>query len=73
MTEKRWEFLLTCVTTLAVHVEVVPSIDTSSCVIGVERFFSRKSTPAMIWSDNGTNIFGVEKELCECIEKWNAF
>ena len=68
-TEKRWGFLFTCLTTRAVHVEVVPSMDTSFCVIGVERFVSRRGTPAMIWSDNGTNFIGAEKELRECIEK----
>ena len=72
-TEKRWGFRFTCLTTRAVHVDVVPSMDTSSCVMGVEGFVSRRGTPAMIWSDNGTNFIGAEKELCECIEKWNTF
>ena len=26
----------------------------------------------MIWSDNGTNFIGAEKELRECMEKWNT-
>ena len=47
-------------------------MDTSSCVMGVEWFVSRRGTPAMIWSDNGTNIIGAEKELRESIEKWNV-
>ena len=42
-TEKRWGFLFTCLTTRAVHIEVVPSLDTSSCVMGVERFIARRS------------------------------
>ena len=71
-TEKRWGFLFTCLTTRAVHVEVVTSMDTSSCVMGVERFVSRRGSPAMIWSDNGTNFIGAEKELRECMEKWNT-
>ena len=71
-TEKRWGFLFTCLTTRAVHVEIVTSMDTSSCVMGVERFVSRRGTPAMIWSDNGTNFIGAEKELRESIEKWNV-
>ena len=41
--------------------------------MGVERFVSRRGAPAMIWSDNGTNIIGAEKELSECMEKWNTF
>ena len=47
-TEKRWGFLFTCLTTRAAHVEIVTSMDTSSCVMGVERFVSLKGTPAMI-------------------------
>ena len=40
--------------------------------MGVDRFVSRRGTPAMIWSDNGTNFIGAEKELHECMEKWNT-
>ena len=71
-TEKRRGFIITCLTTRAVHVEIVPSMDASSCVMGVERFVSHRGTPANIWSDNGTNFVGAEKELRENIEKWNT-
>ena len=70
--ERRWGFLLTCLTTRAVHVEIIPSMDASSCVMGVERFVSRRGTPAIIWSDNGTDFVGAEKELHENIEKWKT-
>ena len=70
-TEKRWGFLFTCLTTLAVNVEIVPSMDARSCVMGVERFVSRWGTPAIIWPDNGNNFVGAEKELRENIQKWN--
>ena len=70
-TEKGWIFLFTCLTALAVRVEVVPSMDPSSCVMGVGRFVSRRCTPAMNRSDNGRNFIGAEKELRDCIEKWN--
>ena len=33
---------------------------------------SRRVTPAMIWSDNGNNFIGAEKELRESIKKWNV-
>ena len=69
-TENRWGFLFTSLTTRAVHVEVVPSMNTSSCVMRVERFISRRGSPAMMWSHNDTNFIGADKELCECIEKW---
>ena len=69
-TTKRWGFLFTCLTTRAVHVEVVPSMETCSCVMGVEWIVSRRG--ATIWSDNGTNFSGAEKELRGCIERWNT-
>ena len=47
-------------------------MDTSSCVMGVDRFVSRRGTPAMIWLDSGTNFIGEKKELRECMEKWNT-
>ena len=70
-TEKRWGFLFTCLATKAVHIEVVPSLDTSSCVMGVERFIARRGTPTAIMSDNGTNFVGAQKELLACAESWN--
>ena len=63
--------MFTCLTTRAVHFEVVPSLDTSSCVMGVERFIARRGTPTTIMSDNGTNFIGAQKELLACVESWN--
>ena len=60
--EKRCGFLFTCLTNRAIHVEIVTSMDTSSCVMGVEWLVSRRGTPAMVLSDNGTNFIGAEKE-----------
>ena len=54
--EKRWGFLFTCLTTGAVHFEVVPSMDTSCCLMGIERFVSGRGLPSVIWSPNGTNF-----------------
>ena len=71
-TEKRWGFLFICLTTRAVHVEIVPSMDASSRVMGLERFVSRRGTSAIIWSDNSTNFVGAEKELRENVEKRNT-
>ena len=66
--EKRWCFLFTCLTTRAIHVQLVPFMDTSSCVMAIERFISRRRTPSKIWSDNGTNFVGAEKELFLCVK-----
>ena len=70
-TEKKRGFLFTRITTRALHVEIITSMDTSSCVMVVEWFVSRRGTPAMIWSDNGTNFIGAEKQLREIVKKGN--
>ena len=70
-TEKRWRFLFTCLTTRAVHFEVVPSLDTSSCVIWIESFIARRDNPSILWSGNGTNFIASEKELLQNISNWN--
>ena len=69
--EKRWAFLFTCLTIRAVHLEIVPSMDTSSCVAGIERFIARRGMPSVIWSDNGTNFVGADKELTDAVARWN--
>ena len=53
------------------HIEVVPSLDTSSCVMGVERFIARRGTPTTIMSDSGTNFVGAQKVLLACVESWS--
>ena len=70
--EKRLCFRFTCMTTRDVHIKVVSSMDTSSCVMRIERFIARRGTPSVIWSDNGTNFVGAEKELLNCIQSWNG-
>ena len=60
-TEKRWGLLFTCLATRAVQLEIVPSLDTSSCVMGIERFIARCGTPSTIKSD-----------LLACIKSWNG-
>ena len=58
-------------TTRSVHIETEFSMDGNSCVMGIERFIARQGTLLVIWSDNGTNFFGAEKELIKCIQTWN--
>ena len=70
-TEKRWGFLFTCLTTRAVLFEVVPTVDSSSCVMGIESFVARHGVPGVIWFDNGTNFIATEKELLNNVLNWN--
>lgn len=61
--EKRWGMLFTCLTVRAVHVEVAHALTTDACILCLRNFTSRRGTPAEIYSDNGTNFHGAEREL----------
>ena len=69
--EKRWCFLFTCLTMRAVHIEVVPKLDSDSCLNAIMRSIARRGKPNTIVSDNGTNFVGVEREFAEYAAAWN--
>ena len=62
-TEKRYVLLITCLSTRAIHLEVSYTLDTDSLLMSLRRFFSRRGTPSVIWSDNGSSFVAGEKEL----------
>ena len=65
--EKRWDALFTCMTTRAIHIELVHSLSTDSAIMAIQRFAARRAFPQIIYSDNGTNFKGASKELREAI------
>lgn len=66
--EKRYGALFTCLTIRAVHIEVVNSLNTSSCIMAIRNFAARRGTPREFFSDNGTNFVGAERELRQCLK-----
>ena len=68
---KKWCCLFTCLTTRAVHIGVVPSLEAETCLTAITRFIARRGKPATILSDNGTNFVGAAKEMRDCINAWN--
>ncbi|XP_043242111.1 uncharacterized protein LOC122391871 [Amphibalanus amphitrite] len=69
--EKRYILLVTCLATRAIHLEVANAMDTDSFLMALRRFIARRGRPTSIWSDNGTNLVGGERELRESIAAWN--
>ena len=69
--EKRWYCLFNCLVVRAVHFEVVPKLDTGSCLKAVATFIARRGQPLTIISDNGTNFVGAEREFREYVSSWN--
>lgn len=55
--------LFICFTTRAVHLELVSSLSTQDYILALKRFISRRGKPYQIFSDNGKNFVGAEKEL----------
>ena len=69
--EKRWCCLFTCLTVRVVLIEIVPKLDTDSCLSAIMRFSARRGKAVKVIGDNGTNFVGAEKELAEYIAAWN--
>ena len=68
---KRWGCLFTCLTTRAVFLELVLSLETDDFIMVLRQFVSRRGTPKEIRSDRGTNFVGAERELQDSIRGWN--
>ncbi|XP_055622958.1 uncharacterized protein LOC129766451 [Toxorhynchites rutilus septentrionalis] len=60
---KRWVALFTCLTIRAVHLEVVHTLSTESCIMAVKRFVARRGSPAVFYTDNATCFHCADKEL----------
>ena len=69
--EKRHGCLFTCLVTRAVHLEVAKSLETDSFINALRRFIARRGPPSDIYSDNGTNFVGADRELKQSLEQWN--
>lgn len=67
--EKRWGALFTCLTTRAIHLELVPSLSTSSMIMALRRMAARRGAPRTIFSDNGSNFVRANKELEEAAQE----
>ena len=63
--------LLTYLSARADHVEVVPSMYTSSCVLGIERIVSHRSTQYTCYDlvRQWYEVYWIKQELHDCIEK----
>ncbi|XP_052271561.1 uncharacterized protein LOC127872270 [Dreissena polymorpha] len=68
---KRYGCIFTCLSSRAVHLEVAHSLTTDSFISAFQRFISRRGTPEKVFSDNGTNVVGGQRELQKCMREWN--
>ncbi|XP_021366693.1 uncharacterized protein LOC110459000 [Mizuhopecten yessoensis] len=60
---KRWAVLFTCLTSRAVHIEVIEEMSTSSFINALRRFISIRGKGKVFRSDRGTNFVGSMEKL----------
>ena len=68
--KKSYGAVFTCLTTRAVHVELVSDMSSDMFLLTFRRFISLYGTPKRIHSDNGSNFVGAAKELRMMIKTW---
>ena len=66
---KRWAVLFTCLSTRAIHIEVIESMDTSCFINALRRFLALRGPAIQLRSDCGTNFVGARNELQTCLKE----
>ena len=67
---KHYGVVFTCLNTRAIHLEMAVDYSAMEFIQVLRRFFAVRGKPALILSDNGTQLVGAERELREMIEGW---
>lgn len=67
--EKAYLCLFVCLTTKALHLELVTSLSAENYILALKRFISRRGKPTEILSDNGRNFVKAAKDLSLFIKK----
>ncbi|XP_071052883.1 uncharacterized protein [Onthophagus taurus] len=62
---KAYVCLFVCFTTRAIHLELVTELTTECFIAALRRFSARRGKPNRMFSDNGTNFVGGNRELQE--------
>lgn len=62
---KRWGLVFTCLSSRAIHLEVLETMDASSFICALRRFFALRGPANLLRCDNSTNFIGGKNELEE--------
>ena len=67
-----WIFLFTCFSTRAVHLKIVSTLDTQSCLDAIYKKVALPGFPETMLSDNGTDFVGAAREFRELFSLLNG-
>ncbi|XP_051166513.1 uncharacterized protein LOC127284859 [Leptopilina boulardi] len=62
---KAWIAVFICLAVKAIHLELVHDLSTATFIAAFRRFTSRRGIPSDLYSDNGTNFRGADRELSQ--------
>ena len=62
---KRWVLVVLCLSSRAVHLEILHNFSSQSITRGFRRTFPLRGTPRIIWIDSGLNIVESGKDLID--------
>ncbi|XP_011698520.1 PREDICTED: uncharacterized protein LOC105456273 [Wasmannia auropunctata] len=67
--QKAYIAVFVCMTTKAIHLELVSDYTSPTFVAAYHRFISRRGLPQNVHSDNGTTFHGADRELSEAYKR----
>jgi hypothetical protein len=68
---KRYIFVSVCLTTRAVHLELLENLSADATLVGLQNLMNLRGVSKTIDSDNGTNFIGAHEILKTAHESWN--
>ena len=66
---KRWGLVFTCLSSRAIHIELLESMDASSFICALRRFFALRGPVSILRCDRGTNFIGGKSELGDALRE----
>lgn len=67
---KGYAVVFVCMVTRAVYMDVVTALTSAKFLEAYQRFTARRGTPALIYSDNGTNFVGAKNIMQKACDTW---
>ena len=67
---KRYWTIFTCMASRAVHIDITRSLNNDSFIQALRRVIARRGSIKVLYSDNGANFVGFEKNWRKHTKKW---